>query len=221
MTQKARFSVVLVALVAGLVGCGGEAEPGVAAEFLTADKLDAITAAEKAEQATGQAAQTAEQAELEKAASLFFARRLKEVLDELKVAKAERDAALAEAARFEQGLQRCVGELNRGTGRSAAQVAVPVVVPAAPAARADLIAPWLPELQIVEDTIYVNAYVINRGSADADTQVTVDLLHNGQRVDSRAVSAWIPAGSTEMVSTTFRLRTGEVTGSYAARVRFR
>ena len=209
--------LVLAALV---VGCGGREAP-IEETFLTADKLDAMTAAEKAEQATDQAAQAAEEAKLEKAAATFFARRTKELLDELKVARAERDAALAEAARFEQGLQRCVVELNRGGGRSAAPVAVPVVVPVAPAARADLVSPWLPELQIVENTIYVNAFVLNRGSADADTQVTIDLLHNGRRVDSQEISTWIPAGSTDTVSATFHLNTGEVTGSYAARVRFR
>jgi hypothetical protein len=57
--------------------------------------------------------------------------------------------------------------------------------------------------------------------ADAEAQVTIDLLHNGRRVDSSTSPAWIPAGASEAVSAEFRLPTSEVTGSYAARVRFR
>lgn len=209
--------LVLAALV---VGCGGREAP-IEESFLTADKLDAMTAAKRAEQITEQTAQAAEEAELEKAAATFFARRTKELLDELKVARAERDAALAEAARLEQELQRYAGRRSHGGDRSAPPAAPPLVVPVGAPARAELVAPWLPELQIVADSVYVNAYVLNRGSADADTQVTIDLLHDGQRVDSRAVSVLISAGSSEMVSTTFRLGTSEVIGSYAARVRLR
>lgn len=216
MTWQRWFSAVAVALVAGLVGCGGGAEQAVETEFLTADKVDALVA----EQRAGRDAQVAA---LDREALDVVAAQAQVLLAERQQLREQLAAARADVARYEAGLQRCVSELNR-TGRSEVGRIVPnsgrATAPA-PAARAKLIAPWLPELQIVEDRIFVNAYVMNEGTADAEAQVTIDLLHDGRRVDSSTVAAWIPAGSTDMVSAEFRLRTGEVTGSYAARVRFR
>ncbi|MCL4838893.1 MAG: hypothetical protein KJ058_13115 [Thermoanaerobaculia bacterium] len=216
MTWQRWFSVVTVALVAGLVGCGGGAEQAAETEFLTADKVDALVAEQRG-------ARAAQMAALDREALEVVTRQLETLVIERGQLREELAAARAEAERYEAGLQRCVSELNR-TGRSQVGTIVPdsgrAAAPA-PAARAKLIAPWLPELQIVEDRIYVNAYVMNEGTGDAEAQVTIDLLHDGRRVDSSTVPAWIPAGSTDMVSAEFRLRTGEVTGSYAARVRFR
>lgn len=211
MTAFARAG--FLAVVALVVGCGGAPETGE--EFLTADKVDALMAEQRAERDSQVAALGRESIDV-------LAKQVETLMIQLRQANEQRDAARADAARYEAGLERCVAELNRA-GRSDVGTIVPSTGRAAAPARAGsakLIAPWLPELQIVEDRIFVNAYVLNEGTADAEAQVTIDLLHDGRRVDSTTVPAWLPAGSSDTVSAEFRLRTGEVTGSYAARVRF-
>lgn len=142
-------------------------------------------------------------------------RSLRAQINALQLAAAD---AKGEAERYQAGLQRCVDELN---SQSQAHAARPAYVPSAPEPRrpaARLSTLGAPDVQIVGDNVFVTGRVWNSGDGDASGRLYVELLRDGQVVDSATLALDVPARTDQAYSTTFRPLISN--GTYSARVRF-
>ena len=142
-------------------------------------------------------------------------RELRQALNAAQLAQAD---ARGEVERYQSGLARCVDELNRVA--SAQQTAARYVpsAPAAPAAQPRLSTLGAPDVQIVGDNVYVTGRVWNSGDADARGRLYVELLRDGQVLDSSILPLDVPARTDQSYSATFRPLIAN--GTYSARVRF-
>lgn len=130
------------------------------------------------------------------AAQLEGRRREAELLGEIEDLKRERDGlaaerdacqqelgvASADAQRFEEGLGRAVGELNR-----VAAAPTPAPPQAAPAerqrGRARVTTLGAPEVQVIDRIVNVSGRIWNAGESDASGTLIVELVFNGRVID--------------------------------------
>lgn len=140
-------------------------------------------------------------------------RELRGQLNALQLAEAD---AKGEAEKYRAGLQRCVDELN-SQARGARSTYIPSPDPTrAPQARLSTLG--APDVQIVGDNVFVTGKVWNSGDGDASGRLYVELLRDGQVVDSATLPLDVPARTDQAYSTTFRPLISN--GTYSARVRF-
>lgn len=133
---------------------------------------------------------------------------------QLQEAKEQADYYQSEAARFQRGLDKCVGELNRVAGEAAA---APAYAPSAPrrAAQARVHTLGAPRVQIVGDSAVVTVKVWNAGDGAAAGNVELELVLNGQVVDSSSEWVEISPRTDQVVTATFYVSPSE--GTYSAR----
>lgn len=135
---------------------------------------------------------------------------------QLQEAKEQADYYQGEAARFQRGLDKCVGELNRVAGEAAA---APAYAPSAPrrAAQARVHTLGAPRVQIIGDSAVVTVKVWNAGDGAAAGNVDLELVLNGQVVDSASEWVEISPRTDQVVTATFYVSPSE--GTYSARAR--
>jgi len=122
----------------------------------------------------------------------------------------------AEAERYKAGLGKAVTELNR-VAEAPPQVRYisGAAAPRRSAARVSTIsAPWV---QISGDVVIVTGKLWNSGDTDAVGRFTIELLRDGQVVDSAEQRLDVPARTDYAYSQTFHTNIRE--GTYSARVR--
>lgn len=132
---------------------------------------------------------------------------------------AETDAK-AEAAKYEAGLGRCVDELNRVSGEASQRAALSYA-PARPVERAAqprVSTLGAPDVQILAGAVHVTGRVWNSGDGDADGRLYVELLRDGQVIDSDVVPLEVAARTDQAYSAEFHPILSN--GTYSARVRF-
>lgn len=132
---------------------------------------------------------------------------------------AETDAK-AETAKYEAGLGRCVDELNRVSGEASQRAALSYA-PARPVERAAqprVSTLGAPDVQILAGAVHVTGRVWNSGDGDADGRLYVELLRDGQVIDSDVVPLEVAARTDQAYSAEFHPILSN--GTYSARVRF-
>lgn len=134
---------------------------------------------------------------------------------ELAAAKEQAEYYQGEAGRFQRGLDKCVGELNRVAGEAAA---APSYAPSAPrrggTARVHTLS--APRVQIAGDSAIVTVTLWNAGDGAAAGNVELELVLNGQVVDSASEWVEISPRTDQVVAATFSVSPSE--GTYSARV---
>lgn len=137
--------------------------------------------------------------------------RLERVEEELQAAKARQFLAEDEAARWFQGLERCVETLNQRAPD------VRITMPAPRPRGGPRVRPLLaPVVSLVGDYALVSAKLWNPGDADQEVRVEISLIEDGREVDSTVQSVLVPAGGDQPVSARLRSRG---TGTLSGRVR--
>lgn len=150
-------------------------------------------------------------------------RRIDALESDLATLRAERDdcqgqlgAASTEAERYQQGLGRAVDELNRVASSQRSAPASPSASPRAGgrARVSTLSAPWV---QITDQQVTVTGKLWNAGDADALGSFTIELLRDGEVIDSAEQRLDVPARTDYAYSQTFSISPRD--GTYSARVR--
>ena len=133
-------------------------------------------------------------------------------------------AAEQERDRYREGLEQAVAELNRQSGKHQAELASGRGPGAAPTAssggrsRGKVVPLADPDLTPLGDQMMVTGKVYNVGDADAEVTCLLELLRNGQRIDSTRFPMRVSAGATQPYSQTFAVRTAGREGTYSARL---
>ena len=139
-------------------------------------------------------------------------RELRAQVNSLQLAEAD---AKGEAEKYRAGLQRCVDELN-SQARGARSTYIPSPDPTrAPQARLSTLG--APYVQISGDTVLVTGRIWNGGEGDADGRLEVELLRDGQTIDSKIIPLDVAARTDIAYSAEFHILIAK--GTYSARVR--
>jgi hypothetical protein len=148
-----------------------------------------------------------------------------EVVEDLDDLSARLEAAERERDQYKAGLEQAVGELNRQSGKHAAELASASAAMATSTAglapgrgsRGHVVPLLDPELQVLGDQVLVTGKVYNPGDANAEVEATLELLQGGKRIDSARLSLRVPAGATQPYSQYFRFRPIQG-GTFSARL---
>lgn len=137
---------------------------------------------------------------------------------------AQLTAAEEDRDRYRAGLEQAVAELNRVSGRNQAATELVAALAGRTAAPAPssrtrgkvvpLADPWLTP---VGDQMTVSGKLYNVGDADTEVTCVLELLRDGERLDSARFVMRVAAGATQPYSQTFRFKPG-LEGSYTARL---
>lgn len=126
------------------------------------------------------------------------------------------ERAHAEAERFQRGLDKCVGELNRVAGAAAAvQSYAPATAPRAARGRVHTLG--APRVQIAGDSAIVTVKVWNAGDGAAAGNVDLELVLDGEVIDSSSEWVELSPRTNQVVTATFWISPRE--GTYSARAR--
>lgn len=125
----------------------------------------------------------------------------------------------AEKLRYQRGLDKAVGELNR-VAQTTPPPAPSYVPPAPqrPRERARVSTLGAPYLQIMGDSIIVTGKLWNSSEVDAIGRYTVELLSDGRVVSDRTSNLDVPARTDFAYSETFHVSLSNNT-TYSARIR--
>lgn len=134
-------------------------------------------------------------------------------------------AAESERDQYRAGLDQAVAELNRLSGKHQADLASAMAVSAAASAARSSgryrgrVVPLLdPELAPLGDRVLVSGKLYNTGDDDAEVTCTLELLRDGQKIDSARFAMRVAAGATSPYSQYFRFPTGGQEATYSARL---
>lgn len=129
--------------------------------------------------------------------------------------QSQREAAYwkGEAARYQKGAEACVAALNAAGG--AARSSAPATT-AQPSGRARIVTYDAPTVQLLQDQVLVTGKLWNSGTADADGELIIELVHNGEVVERQDQHFFCAAGSDYAWSQSFRAW-GDSSGTWSAR----
>jgi len=126
------------------------------------------------------------------------------------------ERAYAEAERFQRGLDKCVGELNRVADEAAAAASyAPATAPRAARGRVHTLG--APRVQIAGDSAIVTVKVWNAGDGAAAGNVDLELVLDGEVIDSSSEWVELSPRTDQVVTATFWISSRE--GTYSARAR--
>jgi hypothetical protein len=142
---------------------------------------------------------------------------LGDLSDRLAAAERERD-------QYRDGLEQAVAELNRQSGKHQAELTlagaagVASARPPSGGLRGKVVPLLDPDLTPLGDQMMVSGKVYNVGGSDAEVTCTLELLRDGQRIDSARFPMRVSAGATQPYSYKFAIRTAGREGTYSARL---
>lgn len=193
----------LAGLLLALAACAPAGEPSPAAELAASPEPAPPAAPAPATAASGREVVGLQQQVIE------LQRQLAE-------AREQADYYQDEATRYQRGLDKCVGELNRVAGEAAA---APAYAPSAPrgAAQARVHTLGAPRVSIAGDSAIVTVKVWNAGDGPAAGNIELELVLDGQVVDSSSEWVELSPRTDQVVSATFYISPSE--GTYSARAR--
>jgi hypothetical protein len=146
-----------------------------------------------------------------------------DIVGELGVLSEQLAAAERERDQYRVGLEQAVAELNRLSGKhqadlASASVAVSAAASATARYRGRVVPVRDPELALVGDRLQISGKLYNTGAEDAEVKCTLELLRDGQRIDTVRFPLRVSAGATQPYTEYFFFPTGGQVATYSARL---